>query len=325
MVEEQAIVEFWSIVVAYDPSPLIDESEQRPLREFLIKFLVLNGKRPLTLDFNTFYSSTGLDYKNSKYVAPPTPEVVKKELMNSKQQLLAYSLITGNKVDIGEIIYSDLVTKLLNKSRQIYVSYPRFISCALQVLLGYDYTQDVKFRFLPDILSNSNFTKDPSKVHNIELTAHMIVVNNQKDLVSPLPFSGKKKKVKSQTVTPTLPKYRALRLQISSGTVPDPQDPERNIQLADSRGNDQPADKGLPSMASNEGTTKTTSCLEGPLGDKDLEGKKLPADMKPIYLIIVDPLGTDVEYQVDETQSTRLSDEEEVFAAGDDMEEETQD
>ncbi|GJU16410.1 hypothetical protein Tco_1144376 [Tanacetum coccineum] len=69
-----------SIVVAYDPSPLIDESEQGPLREFLIKFSVLNGKRPLTRDFNTFCSSTGLDYKNGKYVAPPTPEVVKKEL-----------------------------------------------------------------------------------------------------------------------------------------------------------------------------------------------------------------------------------------------------
>ncbi|GJX14796.1 hypothetical protein Tco_0206554 [Tanacetum coccineum] len=128
------------------------------------------------------------------------------EQVNSIQQLLAYSLITGTEVDIGEIIYSDLVTKLLNKSRQKYVSYPRFISCALQVLLGCDYTQDVKFGFLPGILSNSNFTKDLSKVPNIELTAHMIAVNNQKDLVSPLPFSGKKKKVKSQTVTPTIPK-----------------------------------------------------------------------------------------------------------------------
>ncbi|GJT36994.1 retrovirus-related pol polyprotein from transposon TNT 1-94 [Tanacetum coccineum] len=41
-----------------------DEIEQRLLREFLIKFLVLTGQRPLTLDFNTFCSSTGLDYDN---------------------------------------------------------------------------------------------------------------------------------------------------------------------------------------------------------------------------------------------------------------------
>ncbi|GJX33819.1 hypothetical protein Tco_0245376 [Tanacetum coccineum] len=95
--------------------------------------------------------------------------------------LLAYCLITETEVGIGEIIYSDLVTKILNKSR-----------------------------FLPDILSNSNFTKDPSKVSNIELTAHVIDVNNHRDSVSPLPFSAKKKKVKSETVTPTLPKSQGL-------------------------------------------------------------------------------------------------------------------
>ncbi|GKA84971.1 hypothetical protein Tco_0806625, partial [Tanacetum coccineum] len=128
------------------------------------------------------------------------------EQVNSIQQLLAYSLITRTEFDIGEIIYIDLVTKLLNKSRLKYVSYPRFISCALQVLLGFEYTQDKKFGVLPLILSNSNFTKDPSKVTDIELTAHMIAVNNQRDSVSPPPLARKPKKGKSQTVTLTLPK-----------------------------------------------------------------------------------------------------------------------
>ncbi|GKA47457.1 hypothetical protein Tco_0740340 [Tanacetum coccineum] len=72
--------EFWSTAVAYDPFPSTDETEQRPLKEFLIKFLVLNRQRPLTLNFNTFCSLTGLDYKNAKYVAYPIPKVVKKEL-----------------------------------------------------------------------------------------------------------------------------------------------------------------------------------------------------------------------------------------------------
>ncbi|GKD59296.1 hypothetical protein Tco_1296805 [Tanacetum coccineum] len=228
MAEEQAIVyapqwnnmtvdnnylrEFWSTSVAYDPFPLIDETEQRPLNEFLIKFSFLNGQRPLTLDFNTFCSSTGLNNNNGKYVAHPTPEAVlgenysSTEQVNLIQQLLAYCLITRSQVDIGEIIYSDLVTKLLNKSRLKYISYPRFISCALQVLLGSDYTQDTRFGYLPTILSNSNFTKDSSKVTDIELTAYMIVVNNQMDSVSPLPLSAKPKKGKSQTVTLTLPK-----------------------------------------------------------------------------------------------------------------------
>nr|GEZ65517.1 hypothetical protein [Tanacetum cinerariifolium] len=91
------------------------------------------------------------------------------EQVNFIQQLLAYSLIIGTEIDIGEIIYSDLVTKLLNKSRLKYVSYPRFILCALQVLLGPDYTQD-------------------------------------KNLVSPPPLAAKPKKGKSQIVTSTSPK-----------------------------------------------------------------------------------------------------------------------
>nr|GEZ23544.1 copia protein [Tanacetum cinerariifolium] len=91
----------------------------------------------------------------------------------------------------------DLVTKLLNKSRLRYGSYLRFISCALEALLGLEYTQDEKFGYLHGIPSNFNFSKDPSKVIKIELMAHMIIVNNQKDSVSPLPLSAKKKKSKT--------------------------------------------------------------------------------------------------------------------------------
>ncbi|GKE02148.1 hypothetical protein Tco_1390131 [Tanacetum coccineum] len=170
-----------SVFKSYDPFPSTDETEQRPLCEFLIKFLVFNGQRPLTFDFNTFCSSIGLDYNNGKYVAHPALEVLggnysSTEQVNSIQQLLAYCLITRTEVNIEDIIYSDLVTKLLNKSRLKYVSYPRFISCALQVLLGSNYTQDENFRFLPGIL------------------------------MSPLPLTAKPKKGKSHIVTQTLPK-----------------------------------------------------------------------------------------------------------------------
>ncbi|GKD84890.1 hypothetical protein Tco_1356044 [Tanacetum coccineum] len=115
-------------------------------------------------------------------------------------------------------------------------------------------------------------------------------------------------------------------------------------------------------------TVKTTPLLGGPLGDKDSEVNKTHADMEPINPTIVDLSGTGAEYQVDETQSTRLryqtltknkgktysevdsgletlqlttladvqayllfedelaleSDEEEVFAAGEHMDEDTQ-
>ncbi|GJR80895.1 hypothetical protein Tco_0151680 [Tanacetum coccineum] len=254
--------------------------------------------------------------------------------------MIAYCLITRIKVDIREIIYSDLVTKLTSKSRQKYVSYPRFISYALEVLLGSNYTQDETFESSQIILSNSNFSKDPSKVTKIELTAPMIAMNNQKDSVSPLPFSGKKKKVKSQTMTPTLPKSQGpkasralskksqkpkskktltetqvtppIRLtegskqshSLSSGNVPDPQDPERNIQFAGTR---------LPSTSLDEGIHKSQPLPKRPRGDKDSEGLKPPDDMEPLTNHVADPLGTGAKYQE--------SDNEEVFVAEEEMDE----
>nr|GEY80379.1 copia protein [Tanacetum cinerariifolium] len=41
---------------------------------------VMNGKKPLILDFKTFVTSTGLDYNNGEYVAHPSPKAVKAEL-----------------------------------------------------------------------------------------------------------------------------------------------------------------------------------------------------------------------------------------------------
>ncbi|GJV76877.1 hypothetical protein Tco_1508461 [Tanacetum coccineum] len=94
--------EFWSTDVSYDPFPSTDETEQCTLKEFLIKFSVLNRQRPLTLNFTPFVHPLALiiimvlggNYSSTKQV-------------NSIQQLLAYSLITGTEVDIGEINYNE--------------------------------------------------------------------------------------------------------------------------------------------------------------------------------------------------------------------------
>nr|GEX62990.1 copia protein [Tanacetum cinerariifolium] len=276
--------EFWSTVVTYDPFSSTDETEQRTL--------------------------SGLDYNNDKYVAHPTPEAVKKEL---------------GKFAINPS-YLDKTSVLKNSFpmawRIMFTFLFRFISCALQVLLGSDYTQDEKFGFLPGILSNSNFTKDPSKVTDIKMKAHIIAVNNQKDSMSLLLLAAKPKKGKSLTVTPTLPKSQGLEVSRALSkkskrpkskkpptktkvTPPKPMDTGLPSTLnegtrkskplpesiatppKDSGGNIQPLDKDITSTNSDEGTAKTTSHPEGSLGDKDSGENIPPADMELIHPLLL--------------------------------------
>nr|GEX22464.1 retrovirus-related Pol polyprotein from transposon TNT 1-94 [Tanacetum cinerariifolium] len=100
---------------------------------------------------------------------------------------------------------------------------------------------------------------------------------------------------------------------VSSNTVPDPQDRETNIQLAgmglpstldEGTRKSQlfpegtvtnPADRDLTFIDSDKGAAKITSFLEGPRGDKDSEGLKPPADIKPQTNPIVDPSGTNAK------------------------------
>nr|GEX59914.1 hypothetical protein [Tanacetum cinerariifolium] len=157
-------------------------------------------------------------------------------------------------------------------------------------------------------------------------------------------FKTKKKIAKSQTMTPTLPKSqgpKASESLLQKRKKPLPKKaPKETKETPPPRQRRVPTDKVLPFTASNEGTAKTTPHPEGPLGEKDSEGNKPPTDMEPIHPTIADPSRTGAEYQVDETQPTRLRyqtviknkgktsseerDEEKVFAARDDMEEETQ-
>ncbi|GJW49186.1 hypothetical protein Tco_0090537 [Tanacetum coccineum] len=118
---------------------------------------------------------------------------------------------------------------------------------------------------------------------------------------------------------------------VSSGTIPDTQDLERDIQHA--RGNKQPLDRDIPFTIHDEGTAKTTSRPEGSLGDKDLGGNIPPANMEPIYTSVADPLGTGAKYQtfadiqaylLSKDELDKESDEEEVLAAGDDMDKDIQ-
>ncbi|GJR00648.1 hypothetical protein Tco_0523632 [Tanacetum coccineum] len=248
-----------STAIAFDPFPSTAEPEKRPLREFLIKFSFLNGQRPLNLDFKKICSSTGLDYNNGKYVAHPIPEAVKKELGNIA--------INPSYLDKTPVLKNSFL-----------VAWKILFTFVIQVLGGnYSSTeQDENFRVLPGILSHSNFTKDPSKVTDIELMAYMIALNKQKDSVSPPPLSSKPKKGKSQTVTPTLPKS---------------QGPEASGAL--SKNSKRPTSKKPPTK------TKVT-------WGQRLRGNIPPADMELIHPTVSNLSDTGAKYQEDQTQSSRL-------------------
>nr|GEW99207.1 hypothetical protein [Tanacetum cinerariifolium] len=77
--QKNNVIGNFNTTIAYDPNPPTDNSVAHPLKEFLIKFLVMNDK-PFTLDFNTFRSSTGLDYNKGKYIDRPSLEAVKNVL-----------------------------------------------------------------------------------------------------------------------------------------------------------------------------------------------------------------------------------------------------
>nr|GEX55039.1 hypothetical protein [Tanacetum cinerariifolium] len=162
VVYQNFLMEFWCTTIAYDPNPPTDDSEARPLKEYMIKFSMMNGKNPLVLDYKTFIESTGNDYaKDSSVSHPSTKNYSSTKQVNSIQQPFAYCLLTRTKDEI--------------------------------------------FESAPTILSNSNFSKDLYKVTLIELAAFMVAINNHEFSMKPLSFSIKKKKGKSQTVTPTLP------------------------------------------------------------------------------------------------------------------------
>ncbi|GKE10821.1 hypothetical protein Tco_1414372, partial [Tanacetum coccineum] len=185
------------------------------------------------------------------------------------------------------------------------------------------YTQDENFGSLPNVLSNSNFTKDPSKVITIELTVSMIVVNNLESLVTPLPFSGKKKKKKSQTVSQPKPKTHGLealgslpqksKKALTKKTTPQATEtpPTKKVPTEDSNKTQDsvlqhPADKGLPFLVHDESIGKPKPLPKGPREDKDLERLKPLADMESLTPPVTFLSGTDVEYEVDQTQSTRF-------------------
>ncbi|GJT27340.1 retrovirus-related pol polyprotein from transposon TNT 1-94 [Tanacetum coccineum] len=274
--------------VAFDPFPSTDELEKRPLKEFLIKFLVSNGQRPLTLDFKTFCSSTGLDYNNGKYVEHSTPKVVKKEL---------------GKIAINPS-YLDKTSVLKNS---FPVAWRILFTFVIQVLSG-NYSSTEQVNSTQQLLAYSLITRTEVGIGEI-IYSDLSQGPEASGALSKMSKRPKSKKppTKTKVTPPKTTKGSKQSHSVSSGTVPDPQDLERDIQLAttglpstldertrkskplpegtathskDSGGNKQPLDRDITFTTSDEGTAKTTPHPEGSR--------------------------TGAKYQEDQTQSSRL-------------------
>lgn len=93
--------------------------------------------------------------------------------LNSTQQMIVFSLMTRTKINIGKIIYDDLVIKLTEDNRKRTMSYPRFVSLVLEHLLGEEYTQDPKMGIHPHVLSKKIYSKSNPNTE-VKLKTYML-------------------------------------------------------------------------------------------------------------------------------------------------------
>ncbi|GJT42451.1 hypothetical protein Tco_0951166 [Tanacetum coccineum] len=234
----------------------------------------MNNKKPLTLDFKTFTSSTGLDYNNGEYVSHLSPEAIKAEL-------------------------AKIVTNLsyLDKTHVLKNSFPvawRILFIFVIQFLDGNYSSTKQINYIQQMIAYCLMTGTKVDIREIidrDLTVTPTLPKSQGPKASGA-ISKKRKHPKSKKTPIEVQVTPPFRLtedskqshSVSSGNIPDPQDPERKKQLAgmglpstqldegthksqillegtntdpkDSGRNVQPADKGLPSTVSNKGTRK---------------------------------------------------------------------
>nr|GEV68354.1 hypothetical protein [Tanacetum cinerariifolium] len=303
-VDNNFLREFWSTVVAFDHFPSTNEPEKRPLKEFLIKFLVSNRQRHLTLDFQTFCSSTGLNYNKGKYVEHPTPEVVKKEL--------------------GKIAINP---SYLDKTPVLKNSFPmawRILFTFVIQVLGGNYSSTEQVNFIHQLLAYS-------LVIGTEVDIEEIIYSDLGLSVS-TSFDCKANKGKSQTVTSTSPRSQVPE---ASGALskkskrPKSKNPPTKTKGQRLRGNNPPidieplhptnADLSRTSAKYQEEQTQSSRLRYQSLTENEGEPSyKGEPKTQPMILSIVDVRA--ILLSEDEAQES----EEDILGAGDEMDDNPQ-
>ncbi|GKC83450.1 hypothetical protein Tco_1139167, partial [Tanacetum coccineum] len=261
------------MVISYETNPPADETQSRLLKEYLIKFSVINGKNPLTLDFKTFTTSTGLDYNNGKNYSS-------NEQINSIQQMIAYCLITRTKVNFGEIIYNDLVTKLIE---------------GLNV--------STSFLWKEKKVKSHTVTPTLPKSQGHEASGAL-----SKKRQNP---KSKKTPIETQVTLPIgLMEGSEQSYLVSSSNILDPQDLERNIQLAGT---------GLPSTSLDKGIHKSQPFPENTTNDpKDSGNNAQPVDKDCLPRLLM-KTSSEVESDSETLQLTTFADVQALLLSDDEM------
>nr|GEX30689.1 cytochrome P450 [Tanacetum cinerariifolium] len=239
VVYQNFLKEFWCTTIAYDPNPPTNDSEARPLKEYMIKFSEMNGKNPLVLVYKTFIESTGNDYGKDSYVSHPATKEVKAELAKIVENLILLDKTPVLKTAFPvawRIVFTFVVQRKKPKSKISPSETKVSPTPSQRRVLSYS-TQSPR-ETVPG-------PQDPER--NIQLAEEEREVSDCDSNLTPvigpeaprlLPQKRKKPKSKispSETkVSPTLSQRRVLSYPTQSPreTIPDPQDPERNIQLA---------------------------------------------------------------------------------------------
>nr|GEV11879.1 hypothetical protein [Tanacetum cinerariifolium] len=96
--------------------------------------------------------------------------------MNLNQQTISYCLIWGLEIDIGTIIFSDLIHKLQNgkKNKEFNIFYTRFLSLIFEKLLGENYINNDLTLVKPHTITAASFQKPLAS--EVTLTLHMLKV-----------------------------------------------------------------------------------------------------------------------------------------------------
>ncbi|GKA65636.1 hypothetical protein Tco_0765343 [Tanacetum coccineum] len=131
--------------------------------------------------------------------------------MNLSQQTIAYCLIWGLEIDIGGIIFSDLVNKLQNgkKNKELNICYTRFLSLMFENLLGKDYVSNDLTIVKPHTITTASFQKPLAS--EVPLTLHMLKHVTQSKAI--IDLKTKKKKIPPSSKPKSPYKVRVILLK----------------------------------------------------------------------------------------------------------------